>query len=124
MNCSTKKIDSIQHYSNPQEVLITSPTTPPYQSEDEEEKKKKFCHPDRSHITTWLVDVAKGCNPVEEQSAVWPLDEIPQPPLQPRTTWEEWDNPPDRSKFSSTNWATWIIGSMLDRPALPTEPSV
>ncbi|KAF8596403.1 hypothetical protein BDV93DRAFT_66019 [Ceratobasidium sp. AG-I] len=106
---------------------LPPPTNPPHEDkreredeDDKDEEKWLFRHSDWSHVTAWLADVPEECDSMEEQSVAWLVDEILRPPLQPPTTRDNWSNPPDTSKFSSTNWATWIKGNLLDYPMSPT----
>lgn len=87
--------------------------------EESEGEKEWFCHPDWTHVTTWRAGIPKVCDPVEEQNLVWPVNETPQPPLPKVKVRDRWTVPPDTSKFSSNNWATYLIGIGPDCPRSP-----
>lgn len=112
--------------------IPTPPISPSYKdtehgdlggSEDLEDSSEAFCHPDCSHVDVWLAGVAQQCDSLEEHSIAWPVEEIPRPPLQPRTARDRWSDPPDTAKFSSNDWAARVMGPYLMRSVSPSEPS-
>lgn len=71
------------------------------------------------YVVPWLDSVAE-CDPVMEQVVEWPVGEASRPvPRSKPMVLYEWSASPDKSKFSSTDWAMYIMGSALERSLSP-----
>lgn len=108
--------DDAFHLSKRQKLPPTPPTTPFLDGSQE-----WLYYPDWNYIITWLANVAEECDPVEEQNVEWAVHEVPQPPLQKLVVRDRWTTPPDTSKFSSANWATYVLGTTLTRSVSSSE---
>lgn len=135
LSSAVENTHDASHLTKHQGLLYAPHITSPYEgredgdsensehSEHSDDSKDSSCHPDWSRVEPWLLSVPEECNPVEEPSIVWPVDEILKSPLRPCTTRDNWPSSPDTSKFSSTDWAKYLLGPDLRRAVSPSEPS-
>jgi hypothetical protein len=76
-----------------------------------------------SRIREWLGTVPHGLasEHLFGRTIKWRTNESSRPPLEPLKKRVQWSNPPDTTKFSSADWAMYLMGAYLQRRLLPDE---